>query len=213
MNNMAEYNNVQIRLRIDSKENWTTNNTVLANGEVGIVVDGSSIDLKAGNNGASFTSLPYLVGDNAAITNLGSRIDTSNDRINTLQGNINLLGQNVATDRGNFNLELVNNYTTSRKMLDEHIPGTGIEKRREIGSWAEWTASGVYPRHRLTDAVSWDSIFIILKSLKEAGLLPITDENAVTFGEKLKQHIGELSNIRETEGRDALDLYRNGILG
>lgn len=199
MNNMAEYNNVQIRLRIDSKENWTTNNTVLANGEVGIVVDGSSIDLKAGHNGASFTSLPYLVGDNAAITNLGSRIDTANDRINTLQGNVNL--------------ELVNNYTTSRKMLDEHIPGTGIVKRREIESWAEWTANGVYPQHRLTDAVSWDSIFIILKSLKEAGLLPITDENAVTFGEKLKQHIGELSNIHETAGRDALDLYRNGILG
>lgn len=213
MNNMAEYNNVQIRLRIDSKENWTTNNTVLANGEVGIVVDGSSIDIKAGNNGASFTSLPYLVSDNAAIINLGSRIDTSNDRINTLQGNINLLGQNVATDRGNFNQELVNNYTTSRKMLDEHIPGTDIEKRREIGNWAEWMTTEVYPEHRLTDAVSWDSIFIVLKSLKEAGILPINDEDAVNFGERLKQYLADLNNMHETEGRGALDVYRDGLLG
>ena len=209
---MAEYNNVQIRLRIDSKENWTTNNTVLANGEVGIVVDGSSIDIKAGNNGASFTSLPYLVGDNAAMINMGSRIDTTNNRINNLQGNIDALDRNVATDRGNFNLELVNNYTTSRKMLDEYIPGTDIEKRREIGNWAEWIASDVYPEHRLTDGVSWDSIFIVLKSLKEAGILPINDEDAFNFGEILKQYLADLNNMHETEGRGALDYYRDGIL-
>lgn len=213
MNNMAEYNNVQIRLRIDSKENWTTNNTILADGEVGIVVDGTGIDLKAGHNGASFTSLPYLVENNAAIINMGSRIDTTNNRINNLQGNIDALDRNVATDRRNFNLELVNNYTTSRKMLYEHIPGTDIEKHREIGNWAEWITTEVYPEHRLTDAVSWDSIFIVLKSLKEAGILPISDEDAVNFGERLKHYLADLNNIRETEGRGALDVYRDGLLG
>lgn len=210
---MAEYNNVQIRLRIDSKENWTSNNTVLANGEVGIVVDGSSIDIKAGNNGASFTSLPYLVENNAAIINMGSRIDTTNNRINTLQENVNQLGENVTRNQGNFDLELMNNYTTSSKMLTEYIPATDVQKSTMIRQWSEWIKTGTLPNYRFTDAVSWDSVFLIISVMRKAGMIRYTDEQAIDFGERLIVALRELSDCPENVRRAALSTYRENVIG
>lgn len=210
---MAEYNNVQIRLRIDSKENWTSNNTVLANGEVGIVVDGSSIDLKAGNNGASFTSLPYLVGDNAAIINMGSRIDTTNNRINILQENVNQLGENVTRNQGNFDLDLMNNYTTSSKMLTEYIPATNVRKSTMIRQWSEWIKTGTLPNYRFTGAVSWDSVFLIISVMRKSGMISFTDEQAIDFGERLIVTLRELSNCPENVRRAALSTYRENVIG
>ena len=61
---------IQIQLRRDTAANWTSANTVLALGELGLETDSGR--MKVGNGSSSWTSLPYQSSVDSASTYLAS---------------------------------------------------------------------------------------------------------------------------------------------
>lgn len=207
------YQKCRIQLRTDAPTTWSQNNPVLANGEIGLVKSGQNYDFVVGDGSTRYNNLKKVIGENPVITNLSSTVQSYTSRINTLQENITMLEKNVDTDRVNFDLDLMNNYTTSSKMLTEYIPDTDIQKSTMIRQWSEWITSGIMPKYRFTDAVSWDSVFLIISVMRKARMISFTDEQAIDFGEKLIAALIKLSDCPENTRRAVLSTYRENVIG
>lgn len=207
------YQKCRIQLRSDAPTTWSQNNPVLANGEIGLVKSGQNYDFVVGDGSTGYNNLKKVIGENPVITNLSSTVQSYTSRINTLQENVNQLGENVTRNQGNFDLDLMNNYTTSSKMLTEYIPATNVQKSTMIRRWSEWIKTGTLPNYRFTDAVSWDSVFLILNVMRKAGMITYTDEQAIDFGERLIVALRELSDCPENVRRAALSTYRENVIG
>lgn len=83
MTNIPPYN-ARIQLRYDTSANWTTNNPILAEGEVGIQSDSSPVQVKFGDGITAWNSLSfwsngtaYLAGAGILINNLTIAVDTT----------------------------------------------------------------------------------------------------------------------------------------
>lgn len=53
---------IQIKLRRDTGANWTTNDPVLGQGEVGIELDSSPVSFKIGDGTSAWSALSYFAG-------------------------------------------------------------------------------------------------------------------------------------------------------
>lgn len=62
---MATYNNSEIRQRIDSEQNWRTNNPTLSAGEIAFCSDKNDFKVGSGN---AWQNTPYMIENNSAVT-------------------------------------------------------------------------------------------------------------------------------------------------
>jgi hypothetical protein len=73
---------ITIQLRRDTEQNWTTNNPVLASGEIAFSTD--QYNIKIGDGVSNWSSLEYLTANNSSITiDNKANIDTSTTTVST----------------------------------------------------------------------------------------------------------------------------------
>ena len=206
------YQNCRIQLRTDAPTTWSQYNPVLANGEIGLVKSGQNYDFVVGDGSTRYNNLKKVISENPSMISVTNSVNACGTRIDALQTTVDNYGQNIAENLGRFDLELQNNYTTSKTLLTEVIPGTDMSKSSIINDWKDWMKTSIAPRYRLTDAVSWDSIFIILLAMMKAGIVDYNETRIDTFGTRLVEMLPTLATVDASPRRVSLDLYRDEIL-
>jgi hypothetical protein len=77
---MATYNNSEIRQRIDSEQNWQTNNPTLSAGEIAFCSDKNDFKVGAGN---AWINTAYMIANNPAVTAAQRTADNAQKTANT----------------------------------------------------------------------------------------------------------------------------------
>ena len=120
----------RIQLRRDSAINWTTNDTILAEGEIGVELDTNK--LKVGDGTTTWTALPYVAGEATAdgVTS-----------VNTRTGDVVLTKTDVGLDQVDNTADADKPVSTATQTaLDAKLsdaPSDTKQYARKDGAWAE----------------------------------------------------------------------------
>ena len=217
-----QYNNSKIRQRIDTKSNWEDNvngNPVLGKGEIAWVTEMNSQDLtqqdlKIGDGTSNFTSLPYVIANNKEVKAAKTTANAAQTTATSAAGTATTAATTAATATNNIAKELVENYSGPADLFNEHLSPNldSINKRDVIQEWVQYADNGAQPTYRITDTISIDMLFIILKSLSDANIISYDSAKINNFVAQLEQNFAVYTNTTLTENRTELDALRNSYI-
>lgn len=216
---MATYSNSQLRQRIDTKANWENTNTgnpVLASGEMALVTEMNSSDLtnqdfKIGNGSSNFNNLPYVIANNKEVKTAKTTAQNASTAASNASQAASAASITASTSLGKLKQLVCENYATSANLFNEMLTkeNQNTAKKAALDEWGKYVTSEAQPTYRVTDAVSFDALFLFMYAMAKAGIINNIDQTTMNnFLNYLETAFGAYANTKDTKNRQELDAAR-----
>ena len=160
---------------------------------------------------SNFNNLPYVIANNKEVKTAKTTAQNASTAASNASQAASAASITASTSLGKLKQLVCENYATSANLFNEMLTkeNQNTAKKAALDEWGKYVTSETQPTYRVTDAVSFDALFLFMYAMAKAGIINNIDQTTMNnFLNYLETAFGAYANTKDTKNRQELDAAR-----